>query len=61
MEITEQMIKDKLKEIDAFEKKYGECTQSRAMRKYCTDSKYRERVKEFNKTSIRLLKNSFGL
>ena len=55
------MIKDKLKEIDAFEEKYGECVESRAMRKYCTDPKYRERVREFNKTSIRMVKNSFRL
>jgi len=61
MKITEQMIKDKLKEIDAFEEKYGECVESRAMRKYCTDPKYRERVREFNKTSIRMVKNSFRL
>ena len=61
MKITEQMIKDKLKEIDAFEEKYGECVESRAMRKYCTDQKYRERVREFNKTSIRMVKNSFRL
>jgi len=61
MQITEQMIKDKLKQIDAFEEKYGECLESRAMRKYCTDSKYRERVKKFNGTSIRMLKNSLGL
>ena len=42
----------KLLQIAKFEKKYGECTQSRAMKKYCTDEKYRQRVKDFNKAVI---------
>ena len=49
---TKQQLADKLKEVDAFEAKWGECTESRAMRKYCTDEKYRERVHAFNKASI---------
>ena len=51
MQLTKQMIDDKLKQIATFEKKYGECTESRAMKKYCTDEKYRENVNAFNKAS----------
>lgn len=51
MIITEQMRKNKLKQIEEFEKRWGECTESRALRKYCTDPKYRERVHAFNKAS----------
>jgi hypothetical protein len=57
MEITKQMIKDKLKQVDEFEAKWGECTESRAMRKYCTDPKYRERVHAFNKASTETIKH----
>lgn len=61
MEITEQMIKDKLKQLDAFDKKYGKCTRSVAMRKYCTDPLYRQRVNQFNKTSAQMIKNYYGI
>jgi len=50
MEVTEQMRKAKLKEIKAFEKKYGADHGIRsvyAMKKYCTDSRYRELVHQF--------------
>lgn len=57
MEITEQMMKDKLKQVDEFEAKWGECTESRAMRKFCTDPKYRERVCAFNKASAETIKH----
>ena len=57
MQLTKQMIDDKLKQIATFEEKYGECTASRAMKKYCTDEKYRENVKAFNKASIETIKN----
>lgn len=51
------MMIDKLKQVDEFEAKYGECTKSRAMRKYCTDPKYRERVHAFNKASVETIKH----
>lgn len=57
MVITKQMMIDKLKQVDEFEAKYGECTESRAMRKYCTDPKYRERVHAFNKASVETIKH----
>ncbi len=41
----------KLLEIAEFEEKWGECTKSRAMKKYCTDEKYRNNVHAFNKAS----------
>jgi hypothetical protein len=57
MELTKQMIDDKLRQIATFEEKYGECTASRAMKKYCTDPKYRKRVHQFNKASAETIKH----
>ena len=57
MELTKKMIDDKLKQIALFEAKFGECTESRAMKKYCTDEKYRQNVRAFNKASIETIKN----
>ena len=51
------MIDDKLKQIALFEAKFGECTESRAMKKYCTNEKYRQNVKAFNKASVETIKN----
>ena len=57
MIITEQMLADKLKQVNDFEARWGECTESRAMRKYCTDKKYRERVDAFQKASAKTIKH----
>lgn len=57
MQLTKQMIDDKLKQIAIHEKRFGECTTTRAMKKYCTDEKYRARVKAFNKASAETIKN----
>ena len=57
MELTKKMIDDKLKQIALFEAKFGECTESRAMKKYCTNKKYRKNVRAFNKASIETIKN----
>ena len=57
MQLTKKMIDDKLKQIALFEAKFGECTESRAMKKYCTDEKYRQNVRAFNKASIETIKN----
>lgn len=61
MKITKQMIKNKLKQLDDFDKKYGKCTRSVAMRKYCTDPLYRQRVDQFNQTSAQMIKNYYGI
>ena len=56
---TQAELKAKLKQIEEFEKKYGADhgqTNVHAMKKYCTDPKYRERVHEFNKTKKQLTK-----
>ena len=57
MKLTKEMIDDKLKQIALFEAKFGECTESRAMKKYCTNEKYRQNVRAFNKASIETIKN----
>ena len=57
IQLTKQMIDDKLKQIAIHEKRFGECTTTRAMRKYCTNEKYRQNVKAFNKASIETIKN----
>jgi len=51
MNITKEMMDAKLLEIAEFEEKWGECTKSRAMKKYCTNEKYRNNVNAFNKAS----------
>ena len=57
IQLTKKMIDDKLKQIALFEAKFGECTESRAMKKYCTNKKYRQNVNAFNKASIETIKN----
>jgi hypothetical protein len=61
MQLTKQMIDDKLKQIATFEEKYGECTASKAMKKYCTDPNYRANVDAFNKASKETIKNYYRL
>ena len=51
MNITKEMMDAKLLEIAEFEKRWGECGRSRAMKKYCTNEKYRNNVNAFNKAS----------
>ena len=57
IQLTKKIIDDKLKQIALFEAKFGECTESRAMKKYCTNEKYRQNVNAFNKASIETIKN----
>ena len=57
MNITKEMMDEKLLEIAEFEEKWGECLESRAMKKYCTDQKYRDRVHAFNKASANTIKH----
>ena len=61
MELTKKMIDNKLKQIALFEAKFGECTESRAMKKYCTNEKYRQNVNAFNKASKETIKNYYRL
>lgn len=65
MKISKKMMDNKLLEIAMFEEKYGKDhgqTSVNAMKKYCTDEKYRERVKAFNKASVETIKhyNKYG-
>ena len=57
IQLTKQMIDDKLKQIAIHENRFGECTTTRAMKKYCTNEKYRQNVKAFNKASKNTIKN----
>jgi len=61
MNITKKMMDDKLLEIATFEEKWGENYKTRALKKYCTDEKYRERVHAFNKASVNTIKNYYKL
>jgi hypothetical protein len=56
-QLTKQMIDDKLKQIAIHENRFGECTTTRAMKKYCTNEKYRQNVNAFNKASKNTIKN----
>jgi len=47
MEITNEMIVEKLRQVDEFEATYGKNTTTIAMRKWCTDEQYRKREQEF--------------
>ena len=57
IQLTKQMIDDKLKQIAIHEKRFGECTTTRAMKKYCTNEKYRQNVNAFNKASKETIEN----
>ncbi len=53
MKLSKQMLDAKLKQIAQFEETYGSDhgqTSVHAMKKFCTDKKYRERVLDFNKS-----------
>lgn len=53
MKLSKQMLDAKLKQIAQFEETYGSDhgqTNVHAMKKFCTDEKYRERVRDFNKS-----------
>ena len=55
---SKQMIADKLKQVQEFEAKYGECTQTIAWRKWCTDADYRKREWQFRTATVDLYKNN---
>jgi hypothetical protein len=62
--MTEKMMSEKLLQIAEFEQKYGEdhgITSVNAMKKYCSNKQYRERVHAFNKASVNTIKNYFKL
>lgn len=61
IQLTKKMIDEKLKQIAIHEQRFGECTRSRAMKKYCTDPKYRANVDAFNKASKETIKNYYRL
>ena len=61
MQLTKQMIDNKLKQIAIHEKRFGECTSTRAMKKYCTNELYRVNVNAFNKASKETIKNYYRL
>ena len=55
MKLSKQMLDAKLKQIAQFEETYGSDhgqTSVHAMKKFCTDKKYRERVRDFNKSIV---------
>ena len=53
MELNKKTLDAKLKQIAQFEETYGSDhgqTSVHAMKKFCTDEKYRKRVQDFNKS-----------
>ncbi len=57
---TQAELNAKLQQIAEFEAKYGTDhgqTSVHAMKKYCLDAKYRERVHQFNKASVETIKH----
>ena len=61
MSLTKTKLDAKLKQIAQFEEKWGECTRSRAMKKYCSDPKYRQRVNDFSKSIAQTMRNPNAL
>lgn len=62
--MTEKMMSEKLLQIAEFEQKYGEdhgITSVNAMKKYCSNKQYRERVHAFNKASANTIKNYYKI
>jgi|TARA_R110002072_G_scaffold35648_3_gene105286 hypothetical protein len=60
MNITKKMMEAKLLQIAKFEEDYGTDhgqTNVHAMKKYCTDKTYRQRVSAFNKASLETIKH----
>ena len=51
VQLTKEMIEDKLRQIAIHEKRFGECSHTRAMKKYCENERYRQNVNAFNKAS----------
>tara|TARA_B110000285_G_scaffold203670_1_gene239985 strand:+ start:16870 stop:17151 length:282 start_codon:yes stop_codon:yes gene_type:complete len=52
----DKRLSKKLADVEEFEKLWGECTSSRAMRKYCTSETYRQRVRQFNNATAQTIK-----
>jgi uncharacterized protein YabN with tetrapyrrole methylase and pyrophosphatase domain len=64
MNITKKMMDEKLLQIAEFEQKHGKdhgITSVNAMKKYCSNKQYRERVHAFNKASIETIKNYYKI
>ena len=64
MNITKKMMDKKLLQIASFEQKYGKdhgMTSVHAMKKYCSDIQYRQRVHAFNKASANTIKNYYKI
>ena len=62
--MTSKMMSEKLLQIATFEEKYGEdhgITSVNAMKKYCSNKQYRQRVHAFNKASVNTIKKYFKL
>ena len=58
--MTEKMMNEKLLLIADFEQKYGKdhgISNVNAMKKYCSDIEYRQRVHDFNKASAETIKH----
>lgn len=47
MNVTNEQIEAKLKQVEAFEARYGVSTRTKAWRKWCTDEAYRKREESF--------------
>ena len=58
--MTKKMMSEKLLKIANFEQKYGKdhgISNVNAMKKYCSDIEYRQRVHAFNKASAKTIKH----
>ena len=51
---TPEQIANKLKQVEEFEAKYGECTRTIAWKKWCKSIEYRKREWQFRQATLNL-------
>tara|TARA_R110000787_G_scaffold2352_1_gene9330 strand:- start:228 stop:449 length:222 start_codon:yes stop_codon:yes gene_type:complete len=51
-------IQAKLKQVTEFEAKYGESTRTKAWKKWCTDTKYRQNEWQFRQNIANSIQNT---
>ena len=52
----QEQIDAKLKQVEEFEAKYGESTRTKAWKKWCTDTKYRQNEWQFRQNIANSIK-----
>ena len=59
MEITNEQIAEKLRQVEEFEAKWGENLETRAWRKWCTDERYRQREQQLREAVAEAIEDGY--